>query len=317
MKVGFFSHLPPARTGVADYSAALLPYLRRLGSVEVNASGDVALYHIGNNSLHREIYQRALAHPGVVVLHDAVLHHLLLSTLDAAAYEEELVHNYGEWMRDFGRRLWLERARSSADERYFAHPMLKRIATGSRAIIVHNPAAAAMVRRHAPGACIAEIPHLFVPPDLPREVPRSRTLVVAVFGHLRETKRIAVLLRAFRRAVQAGADARLLLAGEFSSTAFANSLDLNQTWIERTGYLSDRDFWRYASAIDVCVNLRYPSAGETSGIGVRIMGIGKPVIFTADEAVASIPETACLRVEPGPQEEETLAAHIRWLAGDR
>ena len=42
---------------------------------------DVALYHVGNNALHREIYQRALTNPGVVVLHDAVLQHLLLGML--------------------------------------------------------------------------------------------------------------------------------------------------------------------------------------------------------------------------------------------
>jgi glycosyltransferase involved in cell wall biosynthesis len=115
----------------------------------------------------------------------------------------------------------------------------------------------------------------------------------------------------------AGANARLLVAGDFSSTAFANSLDLDQPWIDRTGYLPEHDFWRHAAATDVCVNLRYPSAGETSGIGVGMMGVGKPVIFTNDEAIASIPETACLRIDAGPEEEETLANYICWLADDR
>ena len=83
MKVGFFSPLPPAPTGVSDYSAALLTALRKHGEVEVAASdADVALYHVGNNLLHREIYDRALARPGVVVLHDAVLQHFFLGTLD-------------------------------------------------------------------------------------------------------------------------------------------------------------------------------------------------------------------------------------------
>jgi glycosyltransferase involved in cell wall biosynthesis len=140
---------------------------------------------------------------------------------------------------------------------------------------------------------------------------------VGTFGHQRETKRLAVLLRAFQRAIDAGAEARLLVAGDFASPAFAASLQLDQPWIERTGYLPDSEFWRQAAAIDVCVNLRYPSAGETSGIGVRMMGIGKPVIFTADAAIASIPETACLRVDPGPEEEATLCAYIEWLARDR
>ena len=100
MTAGFYSPLPPARTGVADYAAALLTGLRAFGAVEVApARCDAALYHIGNNGLHAAIYQRALEQPGVVVLHDAVLHHFLLGQLDEAAYVQEFVFNYGEWTR--------------------------------------------------------------------------------------------------------------------------------------------------------------------------------------------------------------------------
>ena len=48
MTAGFYSPLPPARTGIADYSAALLDGLRRFGRVEIApARCDVALYHLG------------------------------------------------------------------------------------------------------------------------------------------------------------------------------------------------------------------------------------------------------------------------------
>src|ERR1700732_4810033 len=109
MKVGYFSPLPPAPTGVADYSAALLPLLRSFGAVEIapeeyDAVYDVNLYHIGNNGLHRDIYRRAITHPGVVVLHDAVLQHLLLGTLDQSEYVEEVVYNYGEPSRALGQQ---------------------------------------------------------------------------------------------------------------------------------------------------------------------------------------------------------------------
>ena len=95
MTVGFYSPLPPARTGVADYAAALLAELRRHGRVEVAPRRcGVALYHLGNNALHAAIYRRALERPGVVVLHDAVLHHFLLGQLDASAYIEEFVFEH-------------------------------------------------------------------------------------------------------------------------------------------------------------------------------------------------------------------------------
>jgi glycosyltransferase involved in cell wall biosynthesis len=330
MKVGFFSPLPPAATGVADYSAALLPHLRALGDVEIAPKEcDVALYHVGNNSLHREIYQSALTRPGVVVLHDAVLQHLLLGMLDPNQYVEEFVYNYGEPLRHLGRQLWEQRARSGADARYFERPMLKRIAMASRAVIVHNPAAAVRVSEHATDTHVVEIPHLFEPPELPppEETRRFReslgltpsTLLIGTFGHQRETKRLAVLLRAFQKAVQTGADARLLVSGEFVSSTFENAIAplLRHPGIIRTGYLPEPEMWRYAAATDLCVNLRYPSAAETSGIAVRMMGIGKPVVFTAGEALSRIPANACLQLDVGPEEEQMLAGYIAWLAGNR
>lgn len=323
MTVGYFSPLPPAPTGVADYSAALLPHL---DGVTLRQSGDVNLYHVGNNALHRDIYQRALAEPGVVVLHDAVLQHFFLGSLDQAAYEEEFVYNYGEWSRGEAQGLWRERARSGADARYFARPMLRRIAETARAVIVHNPAAARIVREHAPEARITEIPHLFVSPALPDAVEilrlreclgaGARTLLIGAFGHQRETKRLAVLLRAFHRAIAGGANARLLVSGEFVSKAFARTIEplLQHPAILRTGHLPEPEFWQYLDATDLCVNLRYPSAAEASGVAIRMMGIGKAVAFTNDQSIARFPETACLRIDTGPAEEAMLTDYITWLA---
>jgi glycosyltransferase involved in cell wall biosynthesis len=329
LTVGFFAPLPPAQTGVADYADALLHALRKHGTVKIDSAGDIALYHIGNNQLHSAIYDRALANPGVVVLHDAVLQHFFLGRFTAEQYVDEFVFNYGEWSHSLAEDLWQRRARSASDPRYFAWPMLKRIAAGARAIIVHNPSAAAIVLRHAPDARIIEIPHLFVKPDTPPEVDtlrfrvalglHPRTLLAGVFGHQRESKRLPVVLRAIRRAWTAGADARLLIAGSFASSDLERSLEgqLSDPRIIRVGHLSEPDFWRYAAAVDLCINLRYPTAAETSGIAIRLMGIGKPVVFSDGAEIARIPDNACLRIETGPSEEEMLASYIIWLAGAR
>jgi glycosyltransferase involved in cell wall biosynthesis len=331
MKVGFFSPLPPARTGVADYSAALLKALRGHGTVEAGAADcDVALYHIGNNLLHREIYQRAIEHPGVAVLHDAVLNHLFLGTLDAGAYIDEFVYNYGEWDRGLAEDLWANRARSAADPRYFNYPMLKRLVTASRAIIVHNPAAARAVYRHDPAARVFEIPHLFVPPELPDAVDQirfrnklglgPRTLLAGVFGHLRESKRLGTILRAMERVWAAGADVKLLVQGAFASSDLERAMTpllQGNPRILRAGHLPEPDFWRWAGATEVCLNLRFPAAAESSGIAIRMMGIGKTAIFTSGEEIERFPENARLSLETGPGEEAWLADYLLWLAGDR
>ena len=86
MKVAYYSPLPPERTGIADYSALLLPELQRRLDVEVVRRGrrraprgaDVSLYHIGNNpDAHGWIVAALRRRRGVVVLHDFVLHHLI------------------------------------------------------------------------------------------------------------------------------------------------------------------------------------------------------------------------------------------------
>ncbi len=86
VKVAYYSPLPPERSGIADYSAHLLPALRERIDVEVVRRGrtrpargtDLSLYHVGNNpDAHGWIVDALRKRPGVVVLHDFVLHHLV------------------------------------------------------------------------------------------------------------------------------------------------------------------------------------------------------------------------------------------------
>lgn len=326
MKIGFFAPLPPAQTGVADYAAQLARELQRHATVLLNQPGDGNLYHVGNNRLHADIYRRALADPGVVVLHDALLHHLMLGMLDRDAYLAEFVYNYGAWMRGLGEELWRDRGHAAADPRFFDYAMLRRLGEASLAVVVHNPAAARRVREHAPAARVIEIPHLAPAPppvgdrdDLRRDLGLPpRTLVVGVFGHLRESKRIPIVHRAVARARERGGEVLLVIAGQIASPELARALEplLAADFVLRSGYLDEAQFWRWARAVDVCVNLRYPAAGETSGIGVRLMAAGTPVVFTAGDEVSRIPADAALRVPAGPGETDHLTELLLWLAAD-
>jgi glycosyltransferase involved in cell wall biosynthesis len=329
--VGYFSPLPPERTGVADYAAALLaelrkPEVRKDARVEVApATSNIALYHLGNNPLHRTIYAKALETPGVVVLHDAVLNHFLLGTLDQRGYVEEFVYNYGEWTRTMAAGLWHDRASSSSDRRYFDYPMLRRIAERSRAVVVHNPAAAAMVREHAARARIVEIPHLFATPELPgpaESIRYRQTLGIdpgdflfGVFGYLRESKRLVTVLQAFEKLHQENPRTALLVAGQFVSTDLERAVQpmLASGGVFRRPHLLEREFWLAATAVDACINLRYPAAGETSGIAVRLMGMGKPVLLTDGLECSRFPEDACMRIAHGPSELDSLLTHMILL----
>jgi glycosyltransferase involved in cell wall biosynthesis len=329
--VGFYSPLPPAPTGVADYAQTLLAGLRRHGRVQVAPSRcDVALYHLGNNRLHAAIYQRALSQPGIVVLHDAVLHHFLLGQLSREAYIDEFCYNYGEWQRGLAEELWRGRAASGSDSRYFAYPMLRRIAEAARAVVVHNPAAARRVREHAPKARVVELPHLALTPG-PEGAPspseaeilryRQRlgvhpaAFLFGVFGYLRESKRLMSVLSALASARREVPRAALLVAGGFVSSDLQRAAAplLSAPGVFRLPYLNERDFQMAAGAVDACINLRHPAAGETSGIAIRLMGLGKPVLVTEGEETARLPEDACIRIPAGIAERASLRQHVILL----
>lgn len=310
---------------MADYAAALVPALREFCEVREGEAGAPCLYHIGNNQLHRPIYEQALRAPGVAVLHDAVLHHLFLGWLGRQEYLDEFAYNYGEFRRGEAALLWEERSRSAQDPRYFERAMVRRIAEVSRAVVVHNPGAARVVALHAPKARVEEVPHLFVPPKLPPDeaVKRWReergvgedTFLFGAFGHLRASKRLATVLRAFERVGDCGLKVMLLVSGDFVSSELERALadQLRGPGILRMAFCKEAEFWMLASAVDACINLRYPAAGETSGISVRLMGIGKPVLLSAGEENVRVPEDACVRVDTGVAEQAMLIEYMMWL----
>jgi hypothetical protein len=105
------------------------------------------------------------------------------------------------------------------------------------------------------------------------------------------------------------------VAGEFVSRDLERAAAplLAGPGIVRLPHLPEREFWLAATAVDACINLRYPAAGETSGIAVRLMGIGKPVMLTESEECSRVPEDACIRIAPGATERESLRRHMLLL----
>jgi glycosyltransferase involved in cell wall biosynthesis len=329
--VGYHAPLPPAPTGVADYAAALLAELEKLCEVRTHAGeASVHLYQLGNNHLHGAIYDRALATSGVVLLHDANLHHFYLGRLTGEEYVREFAAQYGAWHEATARQLFVERALSAADPRYFQFPMLGKVLAGARAVIVHNRAAAVEVLRHSGGRDlpVEVIPHLMPPAPAPREgrVARLREryaiapseFVLGVFGHLRPTKRIAAILRAFQAARARGVrQLRLVIAGEPVSREWDDAFDWRQPGLIRLGFLPGAEFWDWAHLVDAGVNLRYPSSSETSGIALRLMAAGKPVIVTAGEEWSGMPEGAVIPIGGGLGEQDELCFWMDRLAVER
>jgi glycosyltransferase involved in cell wall biosynthesis len=103
-----------------------------------------------------------------------------------------------------------------------------------------------------------------------------------VFGGLTPEKRIPQILAAFRATLPYAPDARLVLAGATAAHAELNATDYADVAdrVFVTGYVADAELTDHVAAIDVSLNLRWPTARETSGPWLRALAAGKPTVIT-------------------------------------
>jgi glycosyltransferase involved in cell wall biosynthesis len=189
VRLAWLSPLPPIPSGIADYSAEILPLIaeaaeidvftprprlkrrpRVPGNVSVRAPHaferladryDAVLYHLGNNPHHDYVYRAARERPGVAVFHDLVLHHLISFLFaekkkDWGAYGAILTEEYGETgeklvsLRQHGRFTGLE---------HFLYPLNGHLARRAQAVVVHSEEAQEQIAEVAPGVPVTVIPH--------------------------------------------------------------------------------------------------------------------------------------------------------------
>jgi hypothetical protein len=130
--------------------------------------------------------------------------------------------------------------------------------------------------------------------------------VIGLFGFLTSAKRGEVIVDAFRRARKRNPKLRLLVVGEP-----APNIDVAQLGGEGviiTGYVRDENFASYYEAADRLVNLRYPSAGETSGTLIRAFAAGKPAAVSDYAQFAEYPDSCVVKIPFGEREVEKLVA---------
>jgi glycosyltransferase involved in cell wall biosynthesis/SAM-dependent methyltransferase len=336
MRVAFFSPLPPAKSGIADYSAALLEHLK--GSIEVEAFAakpvafdasryDVCVYQLGNNPYHDFVYEAALKYPGVVVMHEANLHHLVADLTihrnDWDGYLLEVGRNHGPEAQEYAERY--VRTRHKAPD--YSLPMMRTALAGSRGAIVHSDAVGVELRAQGFEGPMARIPHGSWTEPVDRMSYRARlglftsveesTPLIGVFGFLKPYKRIAESLRAFRRLVRALPEARMILVGEahpeLPLQSLIASLGLKEQ-VRHLDFVPMEDFNGYLGACDVVLNLRYPTVGESSGTLQRALGMGKAAIVSDVGSFRELPDNICLKVPVDATEEKHLFEYLALLS---
>jgi glycosyltransferase involved in cell wall biosynthesis len=321
VKVAYYSPLPPSRSGIADYSALLLPALRERIEVVVAEQGkrapdaDVALYHVGNDpDAHGWIVDALNKRPGVVVLHEYVLHHLIAGITigrgNGRGYLDAMERDFGVSGRLLGLGvldnllplLW-----ETQPERF---PLSGVVLDRARGLIVHSHYVGDRARSAGYQGRLWRIPHPVWP--LESHVPADDVggaPLIGCFGYLNMNKRIPQVLQAFASLRRRLPGARLLLVGaageRFDVGRRLERLGLTEG-VQRLDYVPEERMWSLMAACDVLVNLRYPTMGETSGSVIRALTVGKPLLVSDVGWFSELPDDVVLKIPVDEYEVVTL-----------
>ena len=323
IKLAYISPLPPARSGIADYSADLLPYLSRFYDIDVIYDGSVSdlrvtknckikslqwflnhaetyeriLYHFGNSEFHQHMFDLLKTHPGVICLHDfylsGVLNYINKNNLISALYYS---HGYLA-IKDLFESQDLESI-------IYKYPCNLEVIQNALGIIFHSSYSMSLITKwYADKHCnFANIPLL-------REV-KLKTLkknarkiigldmkdfLVCSFGGLAPTKQNHRLLDAwFNSELAEKEECHLVFVGENDGASYGKELltKIKQHKLGRnihiTGWVDPNIYRNYLAAADLGVQLRTLSRGETSAAILDCMSYGVPSIINANGSMAEL-----------------------------
>ena len=349
MKLAVWSPLPPSPSGIADYVAEQLPALAARAEVlcvvedpasvdpRVAAAArlvrpadvppvDLHLYHLGNSPAHGYVYRAACAVPGVAVLHEWNLHHLVLhETLergDRQAYFREIRRSWGDKGTFVGHQV----ARGLGGELLPALFALNdSVLRNSLAVVGLTEYTCSRAELALWGRPVLHLRHhVSLPEGLPTREEARRALglpdsafVLCAPGLATAHKRLDVALRAVGRlrdrhpqvvlVVAGGVDPALPLAAWSEEASMGDALRV-------TGRLELADFIRHLVAADAVLCLRFPTYGETSGALLRSLGLGRPVIVTAGTPLCDeFPPGVVVPIAPGAREDAEMDAFLDLL----
>jgi glycosyltransferase involved in cell wall biosynthesis len=341
-RIAWLSPMPPAKTGIATYSKAVIDALERIGfatehhriepiwPLKPRHEGTIpwhtmGVYHLGNNvEFHRDIYRHAIQTPGLVVIHDLALDDFVRGMI---AGGDPLGHQaLREGLANADK---LESFEDAILNEPLRVPYVAHVARRARGIVVHSPFVERYLRAFGCKTPVSVAPHPVVEDERAvrsalgqRSVLRGRLEVlgmrrlVGVFGDLNAAKLIDQVLAAV---AQLPDDVHLALVGRR-----IEGYDIDEV-VRSSGVggrvhlhtdVEDDEFLEWIAASDVAVDLRFPHRGEVSGSLARLMQVGRPTVVSGTGTYLDLPEGLVVRVSPGRVAADELAAALRTLLED-
>ncbi|MBX7244837.1 MAG: glycosyltransferase [Candidatus Sumerlaeaceae bacterium] len=291
---------------------------------------DSILYHVGNNVLHASVLPFVVHHPGVAVLHDGSLlglyRHLARVRGERQWAREEFTKQYDAPSGE----VWeTEAALDGLD--FLEFGMNREIVARSHGVVVHSDWLRREILKHCPDRedKLKVIP-LAVDPaysNSPRLSPtelKARYLlppdafVILSIGVINRLKRLDIVLEAFHNLLARHPDSILVFAGPGDPLVVKQLMEYcGQQGIKHSvrflGHRSMPELYDVISMADVCVNLRYPTLGESSATLAMTMAMGKAVLLTPVGQFLEYPDDVCWKVRLGEDEKRDLVEYFRYL----
>lgn len=356
-RIAYCSPVNPAHSGISDYSEELLPYLGQFADITLYLEDglrptnphlarslevrplrhlprahrrrpyDAILYHMGNSPVHAGIWQMAQRVPGVVVMHDFVLHHFMLWYAANTLHDiQRYVHMMRELYDDEGDHIAQLMIRGRFTTAAFRFPCCEPVVQAAHAVLAHSRFVQQHVAALRPDVACGVVPMgVPLPPLLDKAAARAwlglppDALVLASFGHINAYKRVETVLRVLaelRETAPNARDVRYVLVGSASPNYQVDRVIQRMGLadaVQMTGYVDRAVFEAYVAAADICLNLRYPSSGETSASLLRLLGAGKPTLMSATGAYAELPPDVVAQVDTDASEHDLVLAYCRLL----
>jgi glycosyltransferase involved in cell wall biosynthesis len=334
-RLAFLSPLPPDKSGIADYSAALLPELAPHYDIDVVAQGPVAdpwvrancqirsidwferhaddfdriVYHFGNSEFHSHMFSLLERYPGVVVLHDfflsGIINYMDHLGQQAGAMRQALYDSHGY-------RALIEEQRAGRLAAIWNYPCNRRVLDDAAGVIVHSDYARKLANAwYGPGVAddwvVMPFPRAGEQAD--RHAARKRlglgdeVFLTCSFGLLGATKLNDNLLDAWLASpLAADPRCRLVFVGENDPGGYGDTLSRAiarsgcAQRITITGFASPELYQDYLAAADCAVQLRGKSRGETSAAIMDCLAHGVPAIVNANGSAAELPDAVLLKI---------------------
>jgi glycosyltransferase involved in cell wall biosynthesis len=148
-----------------------------------------------------------------------------------------------------------------------------------------------------------------------RLAPEGRSPIIACFGYLNAAKRVPQLLEAFGHVHRRFPDALLVLTGSVAPDLALDAEGLGDG-VLLLDHQDENSLWQLLADCDLAVSLRWPTMGETSGMAIRALSLGKPLVVSDVGWFSELPDSVAAKVRVDEFEIETLAAVLELLARD-